>query len=210
MIQEKITQICQKIGTEVQLLAVSKGQPIEVIQEALNAGQRLFGESRVQEAEEKFDSLRESYPDIELHMIGPLQTNKAGRAVALFDVIQTLDRPKLAAIVAQEIKKQGQKGRKPPRLYCQVNIGQETQKAGIATEKVGVFLEQCLQKEGLEVEGLMAIPPRGQDPVPYFRQMKMLTDDLSLAKLSLGMSGDFEQAAQCGATMVRVGRGVFG
>ncbi len=205
MIQDKIKQICQEIGPEVQLLVVTKGRSVEAIEAALAAGHRAFGENRVQEAQEKFAPLRAKYPDIELHMIGPLQTNKVGRAVALFDVIQTLDRPKLAEKVAHEAEKLG----KSPRLYIETNVGREAQKAGVAPDQVAAFLAQCHDQWGLDVEGLMAIPPRDEDPVPYFKQMKLLQDNLGLPKLSMGMSSDYMQAVACGASMVRVGRSIF-
>lgn len=210
MIKDNFQDIRQRIaacaGTrQVQLLAVSKTQPIEVIKEALATGQRLFGENRVGEAESKFSVLRGATPDLELHLIGPLQTNKVAQAVALFDVIQTLDRPKLAAMLAKEMEKQ----QKTPRLYIEINVGHEPQKAGVLPEEAAAFLAQCQQEWGLEIEGLMAIPPAGQDPTPYFQKIKEMANNFGLAKISMGMSADFETAITCGATLVRVGTALF-
>lgn len=205
MIKNKILKIRQEIGPDVQLLVVSKGQPIDAIRAALDAGQRAFGENRVLEAEEKFGPLRAEYPDIELHMIGPLQTNKVVRAMALFDVIQTLDRPRLATKIAQESERLGL----GVRLYIEINIGAEIQKTGLPSEQVADFLAQCRNEGALQIDGLMAIPPRGLDPLPYFQQMKLLQDELSLSLLSMGMSSDYQKAVNCGSTMVRVGKAVF-
>ena len=205
MIKDKIQKINQKIGPNVQLLVVSKNRPLEAIQEALAAGHRAFGENRVQEAIEKFGPLRSIYPDLELHMIGPLQTNKVAQAVGFFDVIQTLDRPKVAQKIAQESKRQG----RYPRLYIETNIGRENQKAGVFPDEVEHFYQQCRHEWKLDIEGLMAIPTRDEDPVPYFKQMKLLQENLSLPKLSMGMSRDYLKAVDCGSTMVRVGRLIF-
>jgi pyridoxal phosphate enzyme (YggS family) len=190
----------------VRLMAVSKTQSPEAIGEALAAGQRLFGENRVQEAAAKFAPLRETYKDIELHLIGPLQTNKVRQAVALFDVIETLDRPRLAEALAQEIKKQG----RAPRLYVEVNIGREPQKAGLPPEEVSSFVEKCRHEWGLAIDGLMSIPPEGEDPAPHFAALAQLATRLGFKELSMGMSGDFETAIVHGSTLVRLGTALFG
>ena len=188
------------------LIAVSKTRSVEEIREALNAGQRVFGENKVQEAQAKFPALRKAYPDIELHLIGALQTNKALAAVELFDVIQTLDRPALAEALTKAIRKTG----RSPRLYVEVNIGNEPQKAGLAPEKLGEFIAFCHKDCGLSITGLMCIPPHDQAPAPFFQQMRKLANTCALPHLSMGMSGDFETAALCGATEVRVGTAIFG
>jgi PLP dependent protein len=188
------------------LIAVSKTHSIGAIREALAAGQRVFGENRVQEAQEKFPLVREEYPDIELHLIGALQTNKAQDAVELFDVIQTLDRPALADALAKAMLKTG----RHPRLYIEVNIGCEPQKSGIAPDQIDSFLAYCRDVCKLSIAGLMCIPPMERDPRPYFRAMRSLTDRMALPHLSMGMSADFEAAIECGATEVRVGTAIFG
>ena len=168
------------------------------------AGQYCFGENRVQEAAEKFAALRT--PELELHLIGPLQTNKAEAAVRLFDVIQTLDRAKLAAALAKAIQKTGCH----PRLYVEINSGREAQKAGIAPEALDDFLHLCRDVYALTVTGLMCIPPQTDDPVPHFRLLKGLADRHALPHISMGMSADFSQAIACGATEVRIGTAIFG
>jgi pyridoxal phosphate enzyme (YggS family) len=187
------------------LVAVSKTHPAEAVAELAAAGHRLFGENRVQEAQAKYPALKARYPDLELHLIGPLQTNKVREAVALFDVIETLDRPKLAHALAAEMEKTG---RKIPCLI-EVNVGNEPQKAGIAPDQVEAFLALC-RELGLEVRGLMCIPPQHQDPVPHFNNLAALAKRLRLPVLSMGMSGDFKQAIACGATHIRVGTAIFG
>jgi len=191
---------------EVDLIAVSKTVPGKALEPFLAAGQRVFGENRVQEAKEKWPALRARYPDIELHLIGPLQTNKAREAVALFDVIETLDRDKLAGILAAEM------ARAEKRLACfvQVNIGGEAQKAGIAAAEAVAFVERCRNQHGLDVVGLMCIPPERKAPGPYFAHLAMLAREAGLDRLSMGMSGDFETAIAMGATHVRVGSALFG
>jgi pyridoxal phosphate enzyme (YggS family) len=188
------------------LVAVSKNHSRETVIEALAAGQMVFGENRVQEAQKKFSGLCEQYPGIELHLIGPLQTNKAEDAVRLFDVIETLDRPKLAEALAAAIKKTG----RTPRLYIEVNIGDEAQKAGISPAQLSDFLGYCRDQCGLTVSGLMCIPPQGQDARPHFKAMRKLADQFTLPHLSMGMSADFEAAIECGTTEVRVGTAIFG
>lgn len=202
----KASEKAGRAGDSAQLVAVGKTRPATDIAAALAAGQRIFGENRVQEAAAKFPSLRKEYPDLELHLIGPLQTNKVAEAVALFDVVETLDRPKLAEALAKEMKKQGH----APRLYIEVNIGREPQKTGINPEDAALFLQECRDKYGLSIEGLMAIPPLGQNPEPYFRELAALAKKMDLPRLSMGMSADFETAIACGATEVRIGTAIFG
>jgi pyridoxal phosphate enzyme (YggS family) len=190
----------------VTLVAVSKTFSADDIRPVLVAGQRVFGENRVQEAQAKWPALREEYPDLELHLIGPLQSNKARDAVALFDVIETVDRDKIASELAKEIEKQG----RAPRLYVQVNTGLEEQKAGIDPRETVAFVERCRSAHGLAVEGLMAIPPLDENPGPHFALMEKLAREAGVEKLSMGMSGDYETAIRFGATSVRVGSAIFG
>ena len=190
----------------VTLVAVSKTFPADDIAPFLDAGQRVFGENRVQEAKDKWPALRARFPDIELHLIGPLQTNKAREAVALFDVIETLDRDKLASILAAEMQRAG---RQLP-CFVQVNIGLEPQKAGIAPAETAGFVARCRAEHGLNIVGLMCIPPDGVPPGPYFAQMASLAESAGVTALSMGMSGDFEVAIGMGATHVRVGSALFG
>ena len=193
---------------DIHLVAVSKVQPATRIDEALAAGHRLFGENRVQEAQEHWAAIRAggAYPDLKLHLIGPLQTNKAADAVALFDVIETLDREKLALALAKEMQKQG---RNLP-CFIQVNTGEEAQKAGIAPADLPGFLEFCRTECGLNVRGLMCIPPVDDPPALHFALLAKLARAHDLPELSMGMSGDFEKAIALGATSVRIGTGVFG
>lgn len=191
---------------KVGLIAVSKGQGAEKIALALAAGQKTFGENRVQEAKAKFTALRAAHKGLGLHLIGPLQTNKALEAVQLFDVIETLDRPRLAEALMKAVEKTGRK----LEFFIEINIGAEPQKAGIAPEELGSFLQFCRAQCGLNVTGLMCIPPHGRDPAPFFKRMKELADRFSLPRLSMGMSGDFEEAIRQGATDVRVGTAIFG
>lgn len=190
----------------VRLVAVSKTHPAERIRPVLAAGHRLFGENRVQEAASKFPALRQDYPDLELHLIGPLQTNKVREAVALFDVIESLDRLKLAAALAAEFKRQDRR----PALYVQVNTGAEPQKAGIAPSEVDAFLTACRDDYGLAPVGLMCIPPADDDPAPHFALLRDLAERHGLAVLSMGMSGDYAAAVRAGATHVRIGTAIFG
>jgi len=166
----------------------------------------VFGENRVQEAKDKWPGLREKFPDVQLHLIGPLQTNKAREAVELFDVIETLDRDKLAVVLAAEMARAG----KQVPCFVQVNIGGEAQKAGIAPEQTGDFVRRCRDEHGLNVIGLMCIPPDGLPPGPYFAHLAMLAKAADVEQLSMGMSGDFETAIAMGATHVRVGSALFG
>lgn len=190
---------------DITLVAVSKTHPAERVREAIDAGQRHFGENRVQEAETKFPALRAQHPDLMLHLIGPLQTNKVRQAVAQFDVIETLDRPKLAHALAEEMQRSGRR----PRCLIEVNIGDEAQKAGIAIRELPDFVLLCRQLD-LPVEGLMCIPPHGEQPSPFFGLLAKLADRHALPIRSMGMSGDFEAAIALGATSVRVGTAIFG
>lgn len=187
---------------DVALVAVSKQQPWEAIAPVLAEGQLIFGENRVQEAQERWGDRREG---LELRLIGPLQTNKVRDAVALFDVIETLDRPKLAKALAEEAARQG----RTPRLYVQVNTGEEPQKAGVSPTLADGFIAEC-RALGLQIEGLMAIPPEGVPPGMHFALLAKIAARNGLAKLSMGMSGDFETAIAHGATSVRVGSALFG
>lgn len=190
----------------VTLVAVSKTFGAEDIRPFLDAGQRVFGENRVQEAQAKWPDLRASYDGIELHLIGPLQTNKARDAVALFDVIQSVDRDKLAGVLRAEMDRAG---RDLP-VFVQVNIGGEDQKAGIAIADAVTFVGRCRSEHRLQVQGLMCIPPDGLPPGPYFAQLNDLARAAGVEKLSMGMSGDFETGIAMGATHVRVGSALFG
>ena len=190
----------------VELVAVSKTFGADAITPFLAAGQRCFGENRVQEAKDKWLALRALYPDVELHLIGPLQTNKARDAVALFDVIESLDRDRLAEILAEEMRRAD----KRLRCFVQVNIGGEAQKAGIAVSEAVDFVTRCRKTHGLDIVGLMCIPPDGQPAGPYFAQLAQLGAAAGVAKLSMGMSGDFETAIAMGATHIRVGSALFG
>jgi pyridoxal phosphate enzyme (YggS family) len=195
-----------KPAPQTRLVAVSKTVPAEGIREALAAGQRLFGENRVQEAQAKFPALKQEFPDLELHLIGPLQTNKVREAVALFDTIETLDRPKLARALAEETARSGRR----PRLFVQVNTGEEPQKAGVAPGEAESFVALCRDTFGLPIEGLMCIPPFGQEPDLHFALLAKLGEKVGIKELSMGMSGDFARAIQFGATYVRIGTAIFG
>jgi pyridoxal phosphate enzyme (YggS family) len=190
----------------VALVAVSKTKNATAVRAAIAAGQRLFGENRVQEAATKFPALKAEHPDLVLHLIGPLQTNKVKDAVALFDVIETVDRPKLAEKLTEEMHRAGRR----PRCYIQVNIGNEQQKAGVPVQDVGALLALCRDDYRLPIVGLMCIPPVDRDPAPYFREMAGLARSHRLPILSMGMSGDFPAAIAAGATHVRVGTAIFG
>ena len=191
---------------EVTLVAVGKTHPAASIEAALAAGQKIFGENRVQEAEAKFPALKAADPGLMLHLIGPLQTNKARIAVALFDVIETLDRPKLARVLAKEMAESGRR----PACYIQVNSGEEPQKAGVLPTEADDFIALARDQLGLPVEGLMCIPPQGEAPALHFALLREIAKRNGLAKLSMGMSGDYETAIRFGATHVRVGTAIFG
>jgi len=190
----------------VTLVAVSKTKPVEMIVPVLDAGQIDFGENYVQEAKEKWPALRERFPSARLHMIGPLQSNKARDAVALFDVIQSLDRESLAKELAREIERAG----KAPELIVQVNTGAEPQKGGVLPGEADAFLELCRSRYGLTIAGLMCIPPAEDQPSPHFALLAKIAKRNGLAILSMGMSADYEAAIQLGATYVRVGSAIFG
>jgi len=190
----------------VTLIAVSKTFEPEDIRPVLDAGHRFFGENRVQEAERKWPALKAEFENIELHLIGPLQSNKAGSAVSFFDVIQTIDREKIAKTIAAEMRKQG----KFPRLFVQVNTGSEPQKAGIDPLDAEAFVSRCKVEHGLDIEGLMCIPPAGENPGPHFALLRKLAGKLGLKALSMGMSSDYETAIELGASHVRVGSAIFG
>jgi pyridoxal phosphate enzyme (YggS family) len=195
-----------RAADSAQLVAVSKTHDAEACLEALAAGQRIFGENRVQEAQGKWPALRLRHPDLELHLIGPLQSNKVADAIALFDVIESLDREKLArALVAER-----DKGKRLPRLYIQVNTGEEEQKAGIGPKEAPAFIALCRDSLGLPVEGLMCIPPVDEEPAPHFALLAQLARQQGLPAISMGMSGDFEVAIRFGATHVRIGTAIFG
>jgi pyridoxal phosphate enzyme (YggS family) len=193
-------------AASVKLIAVSKTFAEADILPVIEAGQRLFGENRVQEAKAKWPPLTARFPDVELHLIGPLQSNKVREAVALFDVIHTVDRPKIAEALAAEIARSGSK----PRLLVEVNTGAEPQKAGVMPDEAEAFVARCRGELGLAIEGLMCIPPFDADPVPHFRLLAGLRGKLGLTELSMGMSADFEAAIACGATYIRVGTAIFG
>ncbi len=190
----------------VRLVAVSKTHPAEAVADALAAGQLLFGENRVQEAQGKFPGLRPGHPGMRLHVIGALQTNKARDAVALADVIESLDRPRLAVALAEAMAKENRR----PDLLVQVNPGDEGQKAGVPRAEADAFIRACREEHGLPVQGLMCIPPVEGDPRPHFAYLAELAAKHGLGVLSMGMSGDFEAAIGCGATHVRVGSAIFG
>ncbi len=193
-------------GAGPTLVAVSKRQPDDRIEAALAAGHRVFGENRVQEAQERWTSRRDIYPDLRLHLIGPLQTNKSADAVALFDVIEVVDRPKLARSLSAEMARQG---RHLP-CYVQVNTGEEDQKSGIWPEEADDFIAFCRDECGLDIAGLMCIPPVDEEPAMHFALLRTIAERNGLSGLSMGMSGDYEEAVRFGATSVRVGSAIFG
>ena len=208
-ITQRIATVAEKADREagsVALVAVSKTFEADTIQLVIDCGQRIFGENRVQEAQGKWPALREKTGGIELHLIGPLQSNKAADAVALFDVIETVDREKIARALADECKKQG----RVLRFYVQVNTGMEPQKAGIDPRETVAFVAMCRDELKLNVEGLMCIPPAEEYPGPHFALLAKLAKECGVEKLSMGMSGDFETAIEFGATSVRVGSAIFG
>lgn len=190
----------------VKLVAVTKTFDAETIRPVIEAGHRVFGENRVQEAQGKWPLLKEQFPDIELHLIGPLQSNKTAEAVALFDVIESVDREKIARSLAREMSRQ----QRFPRLFVQVNTGEEPQKAGVEPEKTAEFVRWCRDELDLEISGLMCIPPFEENPGPHFAFLKKLAGECGVEEISMGMSGDFETAIAFGATCVRVGSAIFG
>lgn len=208
-VRARIAEACAAAGRApdaVSLVAVSKTHPAGAVAEALAAGQRHFGENRVQEAAGKFPALRPAHPGLRLHIIGALQTNKAREAVRIADVIESLDRPKLAQALAEAMDKEGRR----PDLLVQVNVGEEAQKAGIPRAEAMDFLRACREEWNLPVRGLMCIPPAEGDPRPHFAWLAGLAARAGLPVLSMGMSGDFEAAIAEGATHVRVGSAIFG
>ena len=208
-IHSRIAAVARDAGRkpdDVRLVAVSKMQPADRVAAALKAGHRLFGENRVQEAQGRWTALRTDHPDLVLHLVGPLQTNKVKDAVALFDVIESVDRPKLARALAREMERTG----RHPDCLIQVNTGEEPQKAGVAPDDLADFLALCRNDLGLPVRGLMCIPPVEEPPALHFALLAELADLHGLEELSMGMSGDFETAIRHGATLVRVGTALFG
>lgn len=205
----RIHEACQEAGRDpasVVLTAVSKTQGREALQAALATGQRIFGENRVQEAQSHWADRRAAFPDLELRLIGPLQTNKAVEAVELFDVIETLDREKLAAALAAAMAKTG----RAPRVLVQVNTGAEPQKAGVLPDQADALIAAARDVHGLAVEGLMCIPPAAAAPEPHFALLAEIAARNGLSVLSMGMSGDYQAAIRLGATHVRVGSALFG
>ena len=208
-VRDRITAAARAAGRPadaVTLVAVSKTHPVVAVRAALAAGQRVFGENRIQEALGKFPGLRGEFPDLQLHMIGPLQTNKVKDAVAHCDVIETVDRPRLAEALAREMERTGR------RLTCliEVNTGEEPQKAGVAPGAADEFICDCRDRLGLRVAGLMCIPPEHEEPAPHFALLREIGRRNGLAMLSMGMSADYETAIRFGATHVRVGTAIFG
>ena len=208
-VRSAITEAARRAGRDpaaIDLIAVSKTQSSERIEEAIAAGQRAFGENRVQEAAAKFPALKSRHPDLRLHLIGPLQTNKAREAVRLFDAIETLDRPRLAEALAAAMEKEGRR----PDCFVQVNTGEEPQKAGAAPEEADGLIAEARDRWGLPVVGLMCIPPLGEEPALHFALLAKIARRNNLARLSMGMSGDFETAIRLGATELRIGAAIFG
>ena len=208
-VRERIAAAAREAGrdpVEVTLVAVSKLQPIERIEAVLGEGHRVFGENRVQEAEGRWPALRKRYPDLELHLVGPLQSNKVRKAAELFDVIQSLDRPKLARKLADAFAETG----RPLPCYVQINTGEEPQKAGVLPADADDFIAACRDEHGLEIAGLMCIPPVDEEPALHFSLLAKIAERNGLAGLSMGMSDDFETAIRLGATVVRVGSAIFG
>lgn len=202
----RAAEAAHRTAHEVTLIAVSKTHEAAAVEAAIAAGQRVFGENRVQEAKAKFPALKSAHPELELHLIGPLQSNKAREAVALFDAIHTLDRDSLAEALAAEIKRAG----RAPKLFIQVNTGEEPQKAGIAPQDAPAFIEKCRAHFGLQIAGLMCIPPIDDQVGPHFALLAKLAREANLRELSMGMSGDYEAAIRLGATHIRVGTAIFG
>ena len=202
----KISQDIAALSEQVNIIAVSKTFPPEAIAPVLAAGHRVFGENRVQEAAEKWPDLKVSYPDVELHLIGALQSNKAAQAVALFDVIHSLDRIKLARVLAAEMKRQNRQ----LKILVQVNTGKEDQKSGIPPEETEEFVRTCRAELGLNIVGLMCLPPQQDVAGPHFALLQKLSQKCDAPLLSMGMSGDYEEAIKFGATHIRLGTAIFG
>lgn len=197
--------LARREADAITLIAVSKTQPAASIDALIRAGQRVFGENRVQETQAKWPALREEHPEVELHLVGQLQSNKAGEAVALFDCIHSLDRPSLVAALARAMDGAG---RRVP-CFVQVNVGEEPQKGGCAIAELPALLAEA-RAAAIPLAGLMGVPPQGVEPAPHFAFLAKLADDHGLTGLSMGMSGDFETAVMLGATHVRVGTALFG
>ena len=195
-----------RVETDVTLVVVSKTYGPTEIEPVLLAGHRTFGENRVQESQGKWPALKARFPDVELHLIGPLQSNKAKEAIALFDVIETVDRPSIAEALSKEFVKTDRR----PKLYVQINTGEEPQKAGVSPKEADSFLKRCREEWGLAISGLMCIPPVDEPPSPHFALLRKIAERNGLQTLSMGMSGDFEAAIQIGATHVRIGSAIFG
>lgn len=209
LVRQEIALAAEAAGRDrdsVKLVAVTKTVAPQAIEEAIEAGQHCFGENRVQEADAKWPALKERHPGIELHLIGPLQSNKVREAVGLFDVIETVDRPKLARALAEEMARAD----KRPRLFVQVNTGEEPQKAGVQPGEAESFVALCRDTFGLTVDGLMCIPPFDEEPAMHFALLAKLAERIGVKELSMGMSADFARAIAFGATYVRVGTAIFG
>lgn len=207
--RSRIDRAARESGRDPQtvtLVCVTKTFPSAAIVPLLDAGQRVFGENRVQEAREKWPDLRARYPDVELHLLGPLQSNKVKEAVETFDAIQSLDREKIARALAAEFARRG----RPMRCFVQVNTGAEPQKSGVRVEEADAFVALCRDELGLSVEGLMCVPPVGEQASPHFALLSMIAARNGLSRLSMGMSADFEQAIELGATHVRIGSAIMG
>ena len=208
-VQENIAETAREVRRspdDIKLIAVSKTFAADAIRPVLEAGQRIFGENRVQEAQGKWPKLRADFPDVDLHLIGPLQSNKTKDAVALFDAIHTVDRPKIAKAIADEMRAQ----EKQLQLYVQVNTGEEEQKAGVMPADAKSFVEMCRNELKLDIAGLMCIPPIDEEPALHFAFLSKLAQETGLEGLSMGMSADFDTAIKFGATHVRVGSAIFG
>jgi PLP dependent protein len=208
-VQAEIATACREAGRDpasVTLVAIAKTFGAEAIEPVLAAGQRVFGENRVQEAKAKWPPLQARHPGLELHLVGPLQSNKAKEAVALFDAIHAVDRPSLCQALAKEIARQGRR----PTLFVEINTGAEAQKAGVLPEETDAFIKACRETHGLEISGLMCIPPVDEAPAPHFALLAKIAKRNNLNLLSIGMSSDFALAVRFGATHVRVGTAIFG
>src|SRR5215213_9204111 len=208
-VEQDIARACKEAGRErasVTLIAVSKTFDAAAISPVIDAGQRVFGENRVQEAKSKWPALRDAYPGLALHLIGPLQSNKAREAVALFDAIHSVDRASICEALAKEINSQNRR----PQLFVQLNTGEEPQKAGVAPGEADAFIAACRNQYGLQISGLMCIPPVDDAPAPHFALTAKIAARNGLANLSMGMSADFAVAIQFGATHVRIGSAIFG
>jgi PLP dependent protein len=208
-VKSKISEAAVKAGrrlSDVELVAVTKTHSADTIMPILEAGHRAFGENRVQEALQKWPSLKQQYSNLELHLIGPLQTNKVKDAVGLFDVIQTVDRPKLARVLANEMTTRD----KHLKLFIQINTGAEPQKAGVLPDQADEFIKTCQRDFELRIVGLMCIPPFNEEALPHFRLLKEMAERNGVSGLSMGMSNDYEKAVAAGASLVRVGSAIFG